>query len=97
MNKNRGSDFDGFLREEGILGEAEALATKRLIAHELGRMMVKTGLSKAALARRMGTSRSQVDRLLNPDNQSVTLATLGKAAAVLGQRLQLTLRPRRAA
>ncbi len=97
MKKNRGSDFDDFLREEGILEDVEALAAKRLIAHELERIMAKQNLSKAALARRMGTSRSQVDRLLDPDNESVTLATLAKAAAAVGQRLQVTLGPRKAA
>ena len=97
MSKNRGSDFDDFLREEGILEEVEALATKRLIAHELSRVMAKEKLSKAALARRMGTSRSQVDRLLDPDNESVTLATLAKAATAVGQSLRVSLGPRRAA
>lgn len=97
MKRNRGSDFDDFLREEGILEEVEALATKRLIAHELGVLMVKKKLSKAVLARRMGTSRSQVDRLLDPKNESVTLATLAKAAAAVGQHLRITLGPRRVA
>ena len=97
MSKNRGSNFDDFLREEGLLEEVEALAAKRLIAYELGQIMAKERLSKAALARRMGTSRSQVDRLLDPDNESVTLATLAKAAAAFGQRLRVSLRPRRAA
>ena len=97
MSKNRGSNFDDFLREEGLLEEVEALAAKRLIAYELGQIMAKAKLSKAALARRMGTSRSQVDRLLDPDNESVTLATLAKAAAAFGQRLRVSLRPRRAA
>ena len=97
MSKNRGSNFDDFLREEGLLEEVEALAAKRLIAHELGEIMAKEKLSKAALAKRMGTSRSQVDRLLDPDNESVTLATLAKAAAAVGQRLRVSLSPRRAA
>ena len=97
MSKHRGSNFDDFLREEGLLEEVEALAAKRLIAYELGQIMAKAKLSKAALARRMGTSRSQVDRLLDPDNESVTLATLAKAAAAFGQRLRVSLRPRRAA
>lgn len=95
MTKNRGSDFDAFLREEGILEEVEALAAKRLIAHELAQLMAKEKLSKAALARRMGTSRSQVDRLLDPANESVTLVTLAKAAAAVGQRLRISLRSRR--
>ena len=97
MSKNRGSNFDDFLREQGLLEEVEALAAKRLIAHELGQIMAKEKLSKVALAKRMGTSRSQVDRLLDPDNESVTLATLAKAAAAVGQRLRVSLSPRRAA
>ena len=97
MNKNRGSNFDDFLREEGLLEEVEASAAKRLIAHELGQIMAREKLSKAALAKRMGTSRSEVDRLLDPDNESVTLATLAKAAAAVGQRLTVSLSPRRAA
>ena len=97
MSKGRGSNFNDFLREEGIQEEVEALAVKRLIAYELDLLMQKNGLSKAALARRMGTSRSQIDRLLNPENHSVTLGTLAKAAAAVGQRLRVSLRPRRAA
>ena len=77
--------------EQGLLEEVEALAAKRLIAHELGQIMAKEKLSKAALAKRMGTSRSQVDRLLDPDNESVTLATLAKAAAAVGQRVRVSL------
>ena len=97
MSKNPGSDFDDFLREEGLLEEVEALAAKRLIAHELGQIMARERLSKAALAKRMGASRSEVDRLLDPDNESVTLATLAKGAAAVGQRLIVSLSPRRAA
>jgi antitoxin HicB len=97
MNKNRGSDFDVFLREEGILEEVEALAAKRLIAHRLSQFMTKEKLSRAALARRMGTSRSQVDRLLDPANESVTLATLMRAAVALGQSLRVSLSPGQAA
>jgi phage-related protein/DNA-binding Xre family transcriptional regulator len=97
IKKRRGSDFDDFLREQGLLEEVEALAAKRLIAHELAQIMAREKLSKAALAKRMGTSRSQVDRLLDPDNESVTLVTLAKAAAAVGQRLRVSLSPQRAA
>ena len=61
MSKNRGSDLDAFLREEGLLEEVEASAAKRWIAHELGQIMAREKLSKAALAKRMGASRSEVD------------------------------------
>jgi predicted XRE-type DNA-binding protein len=97
MSRHRRSNFDDYLREEGILEEVEALAVKRLIAHELDAFMQKNGLSKTALARRMSTSRSQIDRLLDPENQSVTLGTLVKAAAAVGQQLRVSLTPRRAA
>src|ERR1700676_1579079 len=97
MSRNRGSDFDDFLREEGLLEEVEALAAKRLIAQSLHRLMLKEKLSKASLARKMGTSRSQVERLLDPENESVTLVTLTKAAAAVGKRLRVSLSPRRVA
>ena len=95
--RHRGSGFDDFLRAEGILEEVDALAAKRIIALDLSRLMEKEQLSKAGLARRMGTSRSQVDRLLDPANQSVTLATLAKAATAVGQRLTVSIGPPRAA
>ena len=97
MKKNVGSDFDDFLREEGMLGDVEALAVKRLVAYELGRTIEREGISKSRLAALMGTSRSQLNRLLDPENESVTLATLAKAAAALGKRLRISLEPRKAA
>jgi antitoxin HicB len=97
MKRNVGSDFDDFLREEGMLEDVEALAVKRLVAFELRRTIEKERVSKTELAARMGTSRSQLNRLLDPDNQSVTLATLAKAAAALGKRLRVSLEPKKAA
>ncbi|MEK7405945.1 MAG: helix-turn-helix domain-containing protein [Acidobacteriota bacterium] len=97
MNKNIGSDFDDFLREQGILEDVEALAVKRLLAHELRQALATERISKTELAARMGTSRSQLERLLDPENESVTLATLAKAAAALGKRLRISLEPRKAA
>jgi predicted XRE-type DNA-binding protein len=91
MNEHIGSSLDDFLDEEGLLAETEAVAIKRVIAFRLEQAMEQQSLSKAELARRMGTSRSAVDRLLDPDNPSVTLLTLEKAAKVLGQRIRIEL------
>ncbi len=86
-----GSSFDEFLVDEGILDEVSAIAQKRVLAWELAEAMRKRRVTKAQLARRMGTSRSALDRLLDPDNASVTLATMGRAAAALGKRLRIQL------
>jgi len=74
-NPHLGSDFDDFLREEGLYDEAQAVAVKRVLAFELERGMVKAQLTKTAMAKRMGTTRAQLDRLLNPDNPATTLQT----------------------
>jgi len=89
--KNVGSSFDEFLREEGLLEEATAIAVKRYVAFELQRMMTAQDITKSEMARRMGTSRSALDRLLDPDNASVTLQTLQTAAKALGGRLKIEL------
>ena len=83
--------MDDFLNEEGLLAEAEAIAIKRVIAFRLEQAMQQQQLSKAELARRMGTSRSALDRLLDPDNPSVTLLTLERTAKALGQRIRIEL------
>ena len=89
--KHVGSDFDDFLREEGLLEDAEAVASKRVLAFLISRAMEQQNLTKAALARRMGTSRSSLDRLLDPSVPSVTLSTIEKAARALGKEVQLDL------
>jgi predicted DNA-binding protein (UPF0251 family) len=86
-----GSDFDEFLSEEGILEDAEAIAVKRVLAFQITKLMKAEGLSKTEMARRMKTSRAALDRLLDPDNRSITLITMDKAARSLGRRLRLTL------
>jgi ParB-like chromosome segregation protein Spo0J len=86
-----GSDFEDFLQEEGQLEEATALAVKRVLAWELEEAMKKANVSRAELARRMGTSRATVQRLLDANDLSITLATISKAAAALGRSLQLKL------
>ncbi len=90
-NKHVGSDFDEFLEEEGILAETEATAVKRVIAYQIEQEMKERHISKSALARMMNTSRSSLDRLLDPENASVTLLTLESAAQALGKRLTVQL------
>ncbi|MCK4469247.1 MAG: XRE family transcriptional regulator [Desulfobacterales bacterium] len=90
-NKYIGSNFDEFLQEEGLLAETEAVAIKRVIAHQINREMAERHISKSALARMMRTSRSSLDRLLDPENPSVTLLTLESVAFALGKRLKVQL------
>lgn len=86
-----GSDFDDFLREEGLLDEVQATAVKRVLASQLEKSMLEARLTKTAMARRMRTTRAQLDRLLNPENPSTTLATLVKAAQAVGKKLKISL------
>ncbi len=90
-NKHIGSSFDDFLQESGLLAEAEATAVKRVIAHQIEKEMAERHLSKTGLARMMHTSRSSLDRLLDPNNASVTLLTLESVALALGKRLKVQL------
>ena len=89
--RNIGGDFDAFLEEEGLLEEATARAVKRYIAYRLAERMSEARLSKSEMARRMDTSRSALERLLDPDNPSVTLQTLQSAVQALGGRLKIEL------
>lgn len=89
--RNKGSSFDDFLKDEGLFEEVTAVAIKRFIAYQVAKKMSDDDLSKAEMARRMGTSRSALDRLLDPDNPSVTLQTLQSAAQALGGRLKIEL------
>jgi predicted XRE-type DNA-binding protein len=91
MNKHHGSSFDDFLAEEGILGDVEAVATKRVLVFQISQELKRQNITKSSLAAQMNTSRAAVDRLLDPDNPSVTLQTLGRVAAVLGKKLRLEL------
>lgn len=90
-NKHIGSDFDDFLQKEGLLAETETTAVKRVIAHQIREEMKERHISKSGLARIMHTSRSSLDRLLDPENASVTLLTLENAALALGKRLKVQL------
>jgi antitoxin HicB len=82
-----GSTFDSFLEQEGIREEVEAIAVKRVLAWQLEEAMRKQQKTKKAMAAQLRTSRSQLDRLLDPQNVSVTLETVAKAATALGKRL----------
>lgn len=90
-NLHIGSNFDEVLTEKVICDEALAIAVKRVLAHELEEGMHKARLTKTAMARRMGTTRAQLDRLLNPDNPATTLQTLVKAAGAVGKRVKISL------
>ena len=82
-----GSSFDSFLEQEGIREEVEAVAIKRVLAWQLEQAMQKQQKTKQAMARQLHTSRSQLDRLLDPRNVSVTLDTITRAARALGKRV----------
>ncbi len=86
-----GSSFDDFLKEEGMLEEVEAAAVKRVLAWQLLQAMEEGNISKSEMARRMHTSRSHLDKLLDPDNERVQLDTLMKAAAAVGKRVRVEL------
>ncbi|MBI4692733.1 MAG: XRE family transcriptional regulator [Gammaproteobacteria bacterium] len=89
--KQVGSSFDEFLAEEGLLEDASAVALKRVIAWQLQQAMEAEGLTKSALAKRMDTSRSSLDRLLDEHDTGLTLETLARAARALGRRVRVEL------
>jgi antitoxin HicB len=88
---DRSETFDEFLDKDGLLAETEDAAIKRIIADQIKVAMDKQRLSKTKMAARMNTSRRQLDRLLDPNNPSVTLATLRRAASAVGRRLRVGL------
>ena len=88
--KHVGSSLDDHLNEEGTFDEAQALAIKEVVVWQLTDAMEKQSLSKARLAVLLKTSRSQVDRLLDP-TRDVTLSTLQRAAALVGRKVQIEL------
>ena len=90
-NQHAGSTIDDFLRDEGVLEEFQARAIKEVIAWQIDRAMKDGKISKRRLAQMMQTSRTQVDRVLDPTDGNVTIQTLQRAAAVLGRRVQLEL------
>jgi len=90
-NKHVGSNFDDFLRGEGILEEVEVSALKSILAYLLQKEMHENSISHTEMAKRLGTSRTGLARLLDPKNYSVTLLTLNKAASILGKKLDIRL------
>jgi antitoxin HicB len=90
-NPHFGSSFGGWLSEQGLYEEVTALAIKRVLAWQIEQAMKAQGISKAEMVRRMRTSRTQLDRLLDPDNDKVQLDTVQKAAVAIGRTLKLEL------
>jgi predicted XRE-type DNA-binding protein len=90
-NPHKGSTLDSFLEEEGTLAEFQAKAIKEVIAWQLVEAMQARKLSKNRLAAMMKTSRTQINRLLDPEDGNVTIETLQRAAAVVGRRVELQL------
>jgi plasmid maintenance system antidote protein VapI len=91
MNKYSGSDFDEFLQEDGILEEVTARAHKRLLALQVSEAMEEYSITKTQLAEKLETSRSQLDRLLDPDNTAVTLESMERLARAVGKQLKVEL------
>ena len=89
--KHRGSTLDDFLAEQGTLESFQAKAIKEVIAWQLTEAMRERNISKRGLATLMHTSRTQVDRVLDPANSNVTIETLQRAAEVVGRKVQLQL------
>ena len=90
-HKNIGGSFDEFLKDEGILEEIEDVAIKRVVALQIREEMKKKKLSKTKLADQMKTSRSALNRLLDPEDEAITFKTLKRAASALNKRLVIQL------
>ena len=88
--RHMGSGIDAFLQEEGIFEEAQAQAIKEVVAWQLAEAMKKKKISKNKMAKLLKTSRTQVDRLLNPKSD-ITLGSLQRAAAMVGRRVNIEL------
>ena len=89
MNKHSGRSFDEFLEEESLLDEVSTRAQKRLLTLQIVDIMADANLTKSEIAAKMETSRSQLDRLLDPDNTSITLESLDRLARALGRQLKI--------
>lgn len=90
-NQSIGSSLNEFLEEEGLLETSQTFAIKQVLAWQIAQFIEQQGLTKADMASRMNTSRSALDRLLDPDNDSVTLKTLQNAASAIGAHLEMKL------
>jgi DNA-binding NtrC family response regulator len=91
-NKHLGSSFDEFLKEDGLYEESLNAAVKNVIARQIEETMKAQHISKTEMAKRMNTSRNQLNRLLDPNEMGVSLEAMSRAAAVLGRKLHLELR-----
>lgn len=91
-NRHAGSTLESFLREDGIYEEVKTEAIKAVLAYKLKEAMKAQHLSKVRMAKRMETSRAQLDRVLDPENEGVTLDSLKRAATAVGMSLSLELR-----
>jgi len=93
MKKNPqiGSSFGDFLREEGIYKDVTIHAVKRVLAWQIEQAMKGQGITKVEMAKRMKTSRAQLDRLLDPKNEKVQLDTVQRAAIAVGRKLHIEL------
>ena len=90
-NRHKGSSIDDLLKDEGVFEEFQARAVKEVIAWQLGQAMKERKLSKRRLALMMHTSRTQIDRMLDPNDGNVTIETLQRAAAIVGRKVQVEL------
>lgn len=88
---SRGQLFEDFLREQGTYDDTTERAIKRVLSFQIAAAMEAQAISKVEMARRLETSRSQLDRLLDPDNHTVTLSTLARAAKAVGRTLRVEL------
>lgn len=89
MNQFTGSNFNDFLEEEGVLEEVSAKAHKRLLALQLADIMKEKSITKTSLASKLKTSRSQLDRILDPNNASITIEVLERVAHAVGKKLHI--------
>ncbi|MBW4535799.1 MAG: helix-turn-helix domain-containing protein [Pleurocapsa minor HA4230-MV1] len=90
-NPHTGSSFDDFLLEEGLQVECTAIAIKRVLARQLAEEMKRQNLTKTEMAKQMQTSRTQLDRLLDPEKTGVSIETITRAASVVGRQLRIEL------
>jgi hypothetical protein len=91
INPHIGSSFEAFLKEENLYAEVTAHAIKRVLAWQIEEAMKEQGITKVAMAKRMKTSRAQLDRLLDPSNDKVQLDTVQRAAEAVGRKLHIAL------
>ncbi len=89
MNQFTGSNFNDFLEEEGILEEVSVKAHKRLLALQLADIMKEKSITKTSLANKLKTSRSQLDRILDPENTTITIEVLERVAHAVGKKLHI--------